>query len=147
MQPLRSKEIARKWLVTQLEEMDIPDFSVSDNLRKVLVTRAGYGMDIYFEDLEVTFLQEKMIPKLTEVAGSRGAAQCVSDEVVSQRCFAEVHSSFAGDLSSNGATKRQKPIGQQAVDALRRSQLVAAHNLKELKDKSDSEDEEKATAT
>ena len=54
--------------------------------------------------------------------------------------------SFAGDLSSNGATKRQKRISAQAVDVLQRSQVVAAHKLKEAKNVSDSEDEDKATA-
>ena len=34
MQPWRSKMFARKWLVAHFEEMDIPQFSVLDNLRK-----------------------------------------------------------------------------------------------------------------
>ena len=58
MQPLRSKEIARRWLVAQVEEMDIPDFSVNDNLRKVFLPRGVYAMEIYVEDLEVTLLQK-----------------------------------------------------------------------------------------
>ena len=74
MQPLRSNELARRWLLAQLEEMDIPDFSVNDNLRKVLLMRGGYGMEVYFEVLEVTFLQETMIPKLIEVV--EAVVQC-----------------------------------------------------------------------
>ena len=156
--------------MAQLEDMDIPEFSVYDNLRRVLLPRGGYAMEIDCEDLEVTFVHEKMIPKRKELAGSGGAVHCLSDEVVGQRLVADMQYknfkegkaivvgdsrtsailtralSFQGGLSSNGATKRQKRIGQQAVDVFQRSQVVAAHQLKELKDTSDSEDEETATA-
>ena len=172
MQPMRNKDIRKKWLVAQLEDMDIPNFSVHDNLRKVLLSRGGYGMEVFFYGIGVAFIHGRMIPKFKELAGHCGTAQCLSDEEVGQRLVKDMaHTNFKaskanvvgdlatasaivngamafqGDPSSNPPTRRQKRMGQQAIQIVTVAQTVAVYDFKKSKAPSDSDDEEKATAT
>ena len=165
MQPWRSKVFARKWLVAQLEDMDIPQFSVHDNLQKVLLLSGGYAIQIFFVELAVTIVDEKVIPKITDVAGAGGTVHRLTDEEVGQTILKDMNYkkfkedkactvgdlgvttavlkralALQGDISSDGPSKKQKIIG---VEVLRRSQKVAAYKLKESKAKSESEDENK----
>ena len=154
MQPMRSKEIVRRWLVAQLEDVDIPQFSVHDNLRKVLLLRGGYVMDIFFHDLEFTFVHERMVPHFKELAGGGGAVHCLSEEEVCQRIVKDMtytnvregKAAVVGDLATAGAIvtralalqgdpsstvhRNKKRIAQQAIAVFRTSQLVASHKMR-----------------
>ena len=161
-QPWHDKMCAKQWLEGNMAE--ITQLS-QPCIQKMHLLHSGYGIIIFLNELDSNLIDYHIIRKLVELAGGGGQVSRLTDEDVGQEIvnhmhykkhmhdkansvgyMGKTHHILSKALSMQGErgspTKNQRQMGQQAVDILKRAQKVASHKLRELHEKTESEDEE-----